>query len=33
LPLLGNLGAVLPDLWFDDALPLPRGGAADAPGR
>jgi predicted amidohydrolase len=33
LPLLGNLGAVLPDLWFDDALPLPRGGAVDAPGR
>jgi predicted amidohydrolase len=32
LPLLGNLGAVLPDLWFDDALPLPRGGA-DVAGR
>ncbi len=26
LPLLGDLGAVLPDLWFDDGLPLPRGG-------
>jgi N-carbamoylputrescine amidase len=24
LPLLGDLGAVLPDLWFDNALPLPR---------
>ncbi len=24
LPLLGDLGAVLPDLWYDDALPLPR---------
>ena len=27
LPLLGNLGAVLPDLWFDEGVPLPRGGA------
>jgi N-carbamoylputrescine amidase len=24
LPLLGDLGAVLPDLWFDAALPLPQ---------
>jgi predicted amidohydrolase len=32
LPLLGNLGAVLPDLWFDPDLPLPRGGV-DAAGR
>jgi predicted amidohydrolase len=32
LPLLGDLGAVLPDLWFDDALPLPRG-VNDAAGR
>jgi hypothetical protein len=32
LPLLGNLGAVLPDLWFDPGLPLPRGGV-DATGR
>ena len=32
LPLLGNLGAVLPDLWFDEGVPLPRGGA-DAAGR
>jgi predicted amidohydrolase len=31
-PLLGDLGAVLPDLWYDDALPLPRG-ANDAAGR
>jgi N-carbamoylputrescine amidase len=26
LPLLGDLGAVLPDLFLDDELPLPRGG-------
>jgi N-carbamoylputrescine amidase len=26
LPLLGDLGAVLPDLLLDDELPLPRGG-------
>ena len=32
LPLLGDLGAVLPDLWYDAALPLPRG-ATDAAGR
>jgi predicted amidohydrolase len=32
LPLLGNLGAVLPDLWYDDDLPLPRG-VTDAAGR
>jgi len=32
LPLLGDLGAVLPDLWFDRDLPLPRGGV-DAAGR
>jgi len=25
LPLLGNLSSVLPDLWFDDELPLLRG--------
>jgi predicted amidohydrolase len=24
MPLLGDLGGVLPDLWFDDELPLPR---------
>lgn len=24
LPLLGDLGSVLPDLWYDDELPLPR---------
>jgi N-carbamoylputrescine amidase len=28
LPLLGDLAAVLPDLWYDDALPLPRPGPA-----
>jgi predicted amidohydrolase len=33
LPLLGDLGAVLPDLWYDDALPLPRRGGLDAAGR
>jgi predicted amidohydrolase len=32
LPLLGDLGAVLPDLWYDRDLPLPRGGV-DAAGR
>ena len=30
LPLLGDLGSVLPDLLLDDELPLPRGGR-DAP--
>jgi N-carbamoylputrescine amidase len=33
LPLLGNLGAVLPDLWYDDELPLPRAVVSDAAGR
>jgi N-carbamoylputrescine amidase len=33
LPLLGDLSAVLPDLWFDAALPLPRTVGADAAGR
>jgi N-carbamoylputrescine amidase len=28
LPLLGDLGSVLPDLWYDDELPLPRAAAA-----
>jgi predicted amidohydrolase len=32
LPLLGDLAAVLPDLWFDAELPLPRG-VFDASGR
>ena len=32
LPLLGDLGAVLPDLLLDDELPLPRGGR-DVPRR
>jgi N-carbamoylputrescine amidase len=32
LPLLGDLGAVLPDLWYDTALPVPRA-VADAAGR
>ena len=32
LPLLGDLSAVLPDLWYDRALPLPRT-VADAAGR
>ena len=33
LPLLGDLGAVLPDLWYDPALPLPRTPVGDAAGR
>jgi len=33
LPLLGNLSAVLPDLWYDEALPMPRSRTADAAGR
>ncbi|MGZ3526823.1 MAG: nitrilase-related carbon-nitrogen hydrolase [Vulcanimicrobiaceae bacterium] len=33
LPLLGDLGSVLPDLLLDDELPLPRGGFFDAAGR
>jgi predicted amidohydrolase len=33
LPLLGDLAAVLPDLWYDAALPLPRAVIADAAGR
>jgi N-carbamoylputrescine amidase len=33
LPLLGDLSAVLPDLWYDEALPLPRLVANDAAGR
>ena len=33
LPLLGDLSAVLPDLWYDAALPLPRAAVADAAGR
>jgi len=38
LPLLGDLGSVLPDLWYDDELPLPRNGpppreVLDAAGR
>ena len=32
LPLLGNLFDVLPDLWYDNELPLP-GGFADVSGR
>jgi predicted amidohydrolase len=32
LPLLGDLAAVLPDLWFDEALPLPHT-VSDAAGR
>jgi predicted amidohydrolase len=32
LPLLGDLGAVLPDLWYDATLPVPRA-VADAAGR
>jgi N-carbamoylputrescine amidase len=27
MPLLGDLGSVLPDLWYDDELPLPRRGS------
>jgi len=30
LPLLGDLSAVLPDLWYDEALPLPRIEVRDA---
>jgi N-carbamoylputrescine amidase len=30
LPLLGNLSAVLPDLWNDEDLPLPSNGVTDA---
>jgi predicted amidohydrolase len=33
LPLLGDLSAVLPDLWYDEGLPLPRFVANDAAGR
>ncbi len=33
LPLLGDLGAVLPDLLLDEELPLPQGGSDDAYGR
>ena len=33
LPLLGDLGAGLPDLWYDEGLPLPRSAVADAAGR
>ena len=33
LPLLGDLSAVLPDLWFDHDLPLPRSEVRDAAGR
>jgi predicted amidohydrolase len=33
LPLLGDLAAVLPDLWFDESLPLPRTSANDVSGR
>jgi predicted amidohydrolase len=35
LPLLGDLGSVLPDLWYDNDLPLPSRGreALDAAGR
>jgi predicted amidohydrolase len=33
LPLLGDLAAVLPDLWYDESLPLPRSVTADAAGR
>jgi predicted amidohydrolase len=35
LPLLGDLSAVLPDLWYDPALPLPlpRAVTVDAAGR
>jgi N-carbamoylputrescine amidase len=33
LPLLGDLGAVLPDLWYDEELPLPRNEVRDVAGR
>jgi N-carbamoylputrescine amidase len=33
LPLLGDLSAVLPDLWFDADLPLPRNEVRNAAGR
>jgi N-carbamoylputrescine amidase len=33
LPLLGDLSAVLPDLWYDEDLPLPRIVVNDAAGR
>lgn len=33
LPLLGDLASVLPDLWYDDELPLPHRLVADAAGR
>ena len=33
LPLLGDLSAVLPDLWYDTALPRPRNTVADVTGR
>jgi N-carbamoylputrescine amidase len=33
LPLLGDLAAVLPDLWYDDALPLPGKGSHNVAGR
>lgn len=33
LPLLGDLSAVLPDLWYDEKLPLPRSGGTDVSGR
>jgi predicted amidohydrolase len=33
LPLLGDLSAVLPDLWYDESLPLPHAVVADAAGR
>jgi predicted amidohydrolase len=33
LPLLGDLASVLPDLWYDESLPLPRAVMADAAGR
>jgi len=33
LPLLGDLSAVLPDLWYDEGLPLPRNEVRDAAGR
>jgi len=33
LPLLGDLGSVLPDLWYDEELPLPRVGPGNAAAR